>query len=140
MKNIPTDSDWKSEPWGIDSKDAFEHFRAKNINEASDLFEENFRYYAEDLLYMPKVCFQFYLNSLIEFLGRDSSRKEVESPHVFFSIIDSRAQDILDCDTLLQDVVKMLKYLEAEKDSFGEFVDWRGDYDQKLQNCLIALK
>lgn len=140
IKKIPTDTDWRSEPFGIESNDVYNHYQGKNISEATLLFEKNFSYYSEDLLYMPKICFKYYIYSFMEFLKIESSRSEVMSPHVFFSIIESRFIDICDDDELLDTVLKTLRYLVEEKHSFGEFVDWKGDYNDRLMNCIDLLK
>jgi len=39
--NIPTEEDWRSEPWDLDIPHAYKHFLGKNIDESIALFEED---------------------------------------------------------------------------------------------------
>ena len=65
---IPTEADWRSEPWDLDIPHAYQHFAGKSHEQAVELFQENAIYYQEDVMFMPRKCFPFYLRAYMEYL------------------------------------------------------------------------
>jgi hypothetical protein len=56
---VPTEEDWRSEFWNIDTPYAYEYFHGKDLQEAFRLFVESSISYEEDVMFMPLRCFQF---------------------------------------------------------------------------------
>jgi len=75
--NVPTEDDWRSsEPRGLDEECAYENFHGKTVGEAVRLFEENSIRYQEDLMYMPRRVFGYYLPACIVGLDEASTKRD----------------------------------------------------------------
>jgi len=61
--DIPTEDDWRSEPWDLDVEYAYSNFHGKTMAEAIQLFEENALRHEEDVLFMPSRVFGYYLRA-----------------------------------------------------------------------------
>ena len=57
----------------FDGKVAEEHFLRKSLDEAVKLFENNFLYYQEDLMFMGIPAFRFYLKAAIQYASSEPS-------------------------------------------------------------------
>lgn len=57
--HIPTEADWRSEPWDLDVPHAYQHFVGKSHEQAVALFQENALLNQEDVMFMPRACFMF---------------------------------------------------------------------------------
>lgn len=53
MLSIPTEDDWRSEPWCLDIPIAYEHFSGKSLSEAVSMFDDNAICYQEDDVFRP---------------------------------------------------------------------------------------
>ncbi|MEI7929683.1 MAG: hypothetical protein WCH40_14125, partial [Verrucomicrobiales bacterium] len=71
--NIPTEIDWRSEPWDLDIPYAYKHFFGKDLQEAFDLFVDNSACYQEDIMFMPLVCFRYYVLAYTSYLLSEQS-------------------------------------------------------------------
>ena len=61
---VPSEDDWRSEPWGTDTPYAYTHFYGLTIAEAAELFEDNALRYLEDVMFMPHCVFRYLHQSL----------------------------------------------------------------------------
>lgn len=140
MSEIPTERDWRSEPWSLDISYAYKHFAGKSIDEVVTLFEEHPIYYQEDIVFMPVACFRYYLNAYMRYLLSDASRGDSDGASCFIAIIDSRHGDLNSCDSntrsqvsaVLDRLANSQEWYEADEDIYGDFrkrvadLDYRG--------------
>lgn len=125
--SIPTEDDWRSEPWGIDTPWAYKNFHGKTSEEAIQLFEENAFLYQEDVWYMPKQVFGYYLRAFMAYLASTSAEGDAAS--CFISLIKYKAQhepDTLvplwsEIDSTLQKLADYQEYFEADWLIYGSF-------------------
>ena len=118
---IPTESDWRSEPWGIDTPHAYKHFFGKSKEEASALFKEDEGYYAEDLLYMPKPCLDYYVEAYIEHLDKEEFSLEYHERFRLAGLIEFRQKEFKETnrETLNRIEGLLIEWHLAEQNAIG---------------------
>lgn len=126
---IPSEAEWRSEPWDLDIPYAYEHFFGKGREEAVSLFVDDSLYYQEDIMFMPVACFYFYVHAYIDYLMSEQSEGDSDGPSCFFSIVEVREHDILNGSeelkqrvrTLLRRLGERQTWYDAEPDIYGDF-------------------
>jgi hypothetical protein len=126
---VPTDADWRSEQWGIDTPDAYRNFFGKNIVEASDLFVIGPRGRAEDVMHMPTTCFRYYLHAYMDYLLSNKSAGRASGAYSFFDVVECRSDDINGSDAVLRSRVREVldrlrdgqQWFDAEPEIYGDF-------------------
>ena len=130
MEGVPTESDWRSEPWELDTPYAYANFSEKSSQEAFDLFKFNALGFQEDLMSMPKACFFFYVGAYMAYLLSGDSEGDSDGANCFFGLIEIRFEEIRSRRGLLNAVKRVLSHLEkkqlwydAEVEIYGSFVE-----------------
>ena len=131
MKTVPTEADWRSEPWCLDTADAYDHFFGKSLAEAELLMEENAIYYQEDLVFMPTKCLEFYIEANIEYLLWNRSKGDSGGASCFFGLLECRHDDIQSFSpatisrvkNLLDRLASHQTWYEAEPAIYGNFAE-----------------
>jgi hypothetical protein len=126
---IPTEADWRSEPWDLDIPYAYRHFFGKTLAEAFDLFVENALCHQEDIMFMPLACFRYYVHAYIDYLLSDKSAGDSDGASCFFGIVECRKEDINGSGEGLRrrvrDVLLRLReeqqWFHAEPEIYGDF-------------------
>ena len=137
--NVPSETDWRSEPWDLDIPYAYEHFAGKSFEEAVKLFEENSLCYQEDIMFMPRACFPFYARAYMAYLRSGASNGDSDGASCFFGLAEVRVEDIRSDLSLLADFTHCLDHLakrqdfyEADVDIYGSFADQAKRAKRKL--------
>jgi len=130
MRNaIPSEADWRSEPWNLDVPAAYEHFAGKSRKAAVDLFLDNSLLYQEDILFMPAVCFRYYVHAYIDYLLSEQSAGDRDAASCFLSIVEVRQDDISDGDDQLKQRIRdMLKHLSSRQSWYAAAPAIYGDF------------
>jgi hypothetical protein len=137
MMLIPTESDWHSEPWCIDTPYAYEHFSGKSIEEASELFVKNSIYYHEDIMFMPLQCFRYYIHAYMNYLLSDKSKGDSSGADCFFGLIKFRKAEILAADENLRaKISEVLRRLGASQEWYDAELEIFGDFTTKSAELL----
>ena len=126
---IPTEADWRSESWGIDTPSAYRHFFGKDFAEAFDLFVQNALYYQEDIMFMPLACFNYYVHAYMDYLLSDQSAGDCDGANCFFGIVEVRCQDIQaggeELRRRVREVLDRLRsgqqWYDADSEIYGQF-------------------
>jgi len=74
----------------LDARTAAEHFLGKNISQAEALFQENFIYYQEDLMFMGPKAFCYYVRAAMNYLRSDESDGDSDAANSFCSVVGSQ--------------------------------------------------
>lgn len=139
---IPSEADWRSEPWDLDIPYAYEHFFGKDLGESVSLFTEDSLTYQEDIMFMPAACFPFYLQAYIDYLTSEESKADSDGASCFFGIVEVRKNDILSgCHEELKERIRTLLvrlgdrqvWYDAEPEIYG-------DFKTKSKACLKLLE
>src|SRR2546428_13412025 len=77
----------------LDERTACEHFLNKTLLEAEALFRENSSYYQEDLMWMGQKAFNFYLQSVINYLNSVDSAGDDHLINCLYEILLFRSND-----------------------------------------------
>lgn len=125
----------------FDEQWAVKNFLGRSLEEAQDLFAENFLFYSEDLMWMGPVAFCYYVRAAIAFLLSPSAKGHADSVGTFCMILEFRIGckywGIGNCSPLVRDG------LEAMLRNFDHYeCDPRldGDVARRVEAVLARLK
>ncbi len=124
----PTEDDWHSEPWCLDAKAAYERFNGKTIEQAVSMIAADALNREEDLMFMPAICFRYYLPAYLRYLMSDASQGDSDGASCVFGLVDHRLDDIVGDAKLLHNVVRTIAHVrdrqswyDADKSIYGSF-------------------
>ena len=138
---IPSETDWRSEPWDLDIPYAYEHFCGKSVDESVPMFEENALCYQEDIMFMPVPCFRYYVLAYTKYLLSESSRDDSDGASCFFGIVEMRKDDILASSKLVKgEIIRTLQRLKDYQEWYDASEDIYGSFRQKTSECLELLE
>jgi hypothetical protein len=88
--SLPSARDINPIPDDLDGKVAEEHFLGKSLEEAVKLFEDNFLYFQEDLLFMGAPAFRFYLEAAIQYAESQEAKYCAEDARLLLMVLRHR--------------------------------------------------
>lgn len=142
MSAPPTEDDWHSEPWCLDAKAAYERFNGKTLDQAVSMIAADALNREEDLMFMPAICFRYYLPAYLQYLISDSSHGDSDGASCVFGLIDHRLDDIVGDATLLRNVGGTIAHVcdrqswyDADESIYGSFRRKAGQLLCKLQQA-----
>jgi hypothetical protein len=138
--NIPTEADWRSEPWDLDIPYAYKNFAGKSHEQAVALFQQNALCYQEDVMFMPRACFLFYIHAYIDYLLSDVSRGDADGANCFFSLVESRANDIRGNAAVHSTVERVLRHLATRQEWYDADPAIYGDFGERAVADLQRLR
>lgn len=139
--SIPTEADWRSEPWCLDIPIAYEHFFGKSLDEAFALFVKNALYYEEDVMFMPLICFRYYIHAYMSYLLSPSSAGDSDGGSCFFGLVEGRLVDIQTSDShLLARVEEVLRRLRDNQEFYGASEEIYGSFRKKAELSLKRIR
>jgi hypothetical protein len=119
MNDIPTELDWRSEPWTAYTKDAYRRFFGLTDSDASTLFHEDSLARQKELCAMPLPCFEYYTRSYMIYLASDQSRGDSAASAGFLMTVDDRLTDILNFGTgYVGEIIDTIEYLRENQSWF----------------------
>ena len=140
VDNIPTEADWRSEQWGIDTPYAYKNFGGKSFEEAVDLFKDNALAYQEDVMFMPLACFPFYAKAYMAYLMSDASEGDSDGASCFFGLIEIRAEEIILDGQFSSSVEDMLEHLAARQEWYDADKSIYGNFSERAQKVIGKLQ
>ena len=138
--DVPTEADWRSEPWGLETPSAYQNFFDKTLAEAIELLESDAILYAEDIDYMPLPCFLFYIHAYMDYLLSDKSQGDSVGASGFYGFISSRRKDLQSDEHLLEKTKLVLEHLKNHQDWYDADPDNFGDFAEKTRRGLKLLR
>ena len=137
---IPSEADWHSEPWGIDTPHAYEHFYGLDVEAARDKVEALPTVVCEDFLYMPAPCLWLYLIAYMEYLLSPLSQHDSDAASQFFAYVGERLPAIEQgSEFLLTHLRKTLSLLGASQEWFDADPQIYGDFGVRARDLLSRL-
>lgn len=91
MNRIPTESEINVYD-SLDEQWAVKNFLGKSLQEAEQLFQENFLRYQEDLMWMGPVAFAYYVQAAISYLLSEHSDRDACAASCFCALIGHRLE------------------------------------------------
>lgn len=119
----------------MDEGHAFHHFFGMTLEQAEQLFAENALYYAEDLMWMPGACLQYYLVAFCNYLLSNASIGDSDGASSFFTIVEDQSAAIAGDHDLTARVDDVLSRLEAKQDWYDASVEIYGDFGELSRKC-----
>ncbi len=124
-----------------DEEVAIEHFLGKTLKEAKKLFIENDLYYADDLRWMGKKAFQYYLPAFVDFITSNDMNISSDTLNSFVSLLKSKLEydieSIKSCRTIL---IETLKYCLENYLKFNVDIEVYGDLKGEVSALLQLVK
>lgn len=100
----------------LDEIAAKDHFLGKTVDEAELLFRENSAYYQDDLMWMGPRAYEYYLQSVVNYLKSPQAAGDTHIISCMYSVIRFRAEE---------------SGFELGRESVGELVDYViGSYEK----------
>jgi hypothetical protein len=135
---IPDRHDWGSLDECLDLKSAFKSFYQKSLAEAEIMFAQNALYYQEDLMWMPKIPFRFYLPAYINYLMSEESKGDSDAANGFLSLIDWKLDpesgEMDDLAPLWPDTLRVLHHIEERQRWYDAEVEIYGDFKASVSS------
>jgi hypothetical protein len=138
--SIPTETDWRSEPWWIDTPHAYEHFAGKSLTEAVGLFKNNAIYYQEDVMWMPSACFPFYAGAYIQYLLSDDSKGDSDGANCLFGLVEFRSPEIRANTPLTAMVAEALRHVATRQTWYDADESIYGDFAERSRTALTHIE
>jgi hypothetical protein len=138
--NIPSTSDWHSEPLCLDGEWAYERFSGLNESQAFDLFAENALSHSEALLFMPIPCFRFYIRSYMRYLQSPESQGDSDGANAFFGVVEGRWQDVPPDDPSFRgELAAVLRRLASKQAWYDAEARIYGAFSERAHRCCKLL-
>ena len=140
MNTIPTINDWQ-EGDAIDAGRAFQAFFGKSKSEAVEMFREARLNRQVDLMWMPFVCYQYYVVAYIEYLRSQYARDDPNSAIAFFILVEFRLHDKEKLnEPLRMKIVDSILFLRNYPNWFHSEPDIYGTISEHADHVLAKLK
>jgi hypothetical protein len=137
--SIPTEADWRSEPWDLDTPHAYQHFAGKDLAQSRELFVENALYYQEDLQHMPAICFRYYVWAYIEYLLSEKSYGDSDGARCFFGLVSIRHNELRSEMQLREAACRVLQHLQYGQETYNADIAIYGDFEVRAELALRLL-
>ncbi len=128
MNTPPSVDDWHSEPWCLDAKAAYERFNGASLDQAFALISDDALNREEDLMFMPAICFRYYLPAYLSYLVSDAAKGDSDGASCIFGLIDNRLDDLSVDPALLRRTAETITYIgerqewyDADEAIYGSF-------------------
>jgi hypothetical protein len=92
---IPSDSDWRSEGWGIGIEAAYRKFFGKSAHEAYRIIADDALGWGEEVFYMPDRVFHYYFPLYAEYLLSQEAECDSDGASSFIGRAALRASSIV---------------------------------------------
>lgn len=136
---VPSETDWRSEPWDLDMPYAYKHFAGKSFEEAVELFKENALRYQEDVMFMPRACFPYYARAYMAYLMSENSVEDADGASCFFGLADVRADDIKTDRNLVTEFIVCLDHLAKRQSLYDADIDIYGNFPDRSERAKSKL-
>ncbi len=128
--NIPKDSDWGAYEKDLDVKAAYHRFAGKQFDALLDEYHNNPIEMTDELRFMPKVPFQYYIISFKHYVCSELSKNDSDAASCYLRLIEEKLEKqpsyILPIMDKLLDSVKHVannqNYYDADIDIYGDFI------------------
>ncbi|MFM1802113.1 MAG: hypothetical protein RJA81_1465 [Planctomycetota bacterium] len=139
MQGLPTESQINVFD-SLDERCAVKHFFGKSLEEAKSLFQENFLYFQEDLMFMGPVGFAYYVQAAIEYLLSDAADGDADAANTFYGLIRFRfEQEPETIEPVRPLVLSALKAIHAKFDRFCCVTEIYGDLSHAYKMLIEQL-
>jgi len=138
---IPTEAEWRSEPWDLDIPYAYKHFFGKGLEDAFALFVEDSLCHQEDIMFMPVACFRYYVVAYTNYLLSESSKGDSDGANCFFGIIECRKDDIRQAsEFVLERIITTLRKLQDNQEWYDADEAIYGSFQDRAATCLQVIQ
>ena len=88
-------------------------------------------------MFMPVLCFRYYIHAYINYLLSDKSEGDSDGANCFFGIVEIRKHDICKSGAELRDrVSEVLRHIGAKQEWYDADLHIYGDFRKKADEAL----
>jgi len=141
VNTIPSAGDWGDIAGDFDLSDAYRTFFGRSNREMQSCFAKNVMSRAQDIRFMPKVPFMYYMQGFSEFVLSESYGDQAPSDvaNCFLSVVQNRTEvDPSAIVPIIGIVSKALDFIANNQESLGACAEIYGDFREK--SALIQEK
>ena len=139
MNTPPNEDDWRSEPWCLDAKAAYERFNGATLAEALGMISEDALNREEDLMFMPAICFRFYLPAYLSYLISDAAKGDSDGASCVFGLLETRLSDLSVDPLLLRKAAETIEYVGKRQEWYDADESIYGSFARKANQLLAKL-
>ncbi len=121
----------------LDTASAYHNFFGKPLELVVTMFEINPFGCSEDLMFMPRLCFAYYIHSYMEYLRSPQAKGDSDAANCFFSLVKIRAEDFR--KFCREPALDTLKILAAGQEWFDAPIDIYGSFPERAASCAELL-
>jgi len=140
MNVPPSEDDWRSEPWCLDAKAAYGRFNGATLDEAFGMISDDALNREEDLMFMPSICFRYYLPAYLSYLTSDAAKGDSDGASCVFGLIDHRIDDLSEDPVLLRRTAETIAYVGERQEWYDADAAIYGSFERKANRLLRKLK
>lgn len=140
FRNIPLEEDWGDYVGDFDVVDAHKVFFGRSNEEMFAYFSRNVMMRAQDLRFMPKLPFMYYIQGFADFVlsGSYGNQDPNDVANCFLSVVGERVRDDPSALAPMCDaIVAALDFLS--KNQNPEYLDIYGDFRQQANSIKSLL-
>ncbi|TWU40852.1 hypothetical protein [Novipirellula artificiosorum] len=139
MNTPPSEDDWRSEPWCLDAKAAYARFSGATLADALRMIVEDAINREEDLMFMPAICFRYYLPAFLDYLASDAAKGDSDGASCVFGLIDHRLDDLSTDPVLLRKAIETIEYVGEHQEWYDADESIYGSFERKANRLLRKL-
>ncbi len=148
LKYIPSEEDWawKDSPYlDLDNEHLKKRFCGKSLNEVAVYFEQAVLSASEDITYMPKIPFGYYIFAFVDYLMSPERAKDGEASDgasAFLLLIASKLKEFPDFVLpIMEKLMPVAEYVASNQSLFQADVGIYGSFPEQLAEIkALALK
>jgi hypothetical protein len=130
---IPNEQDWGDWKPDLDRSYAHKIFFGKSKSEAIELFVENAISHQEDLMWMTRIPFQFYIHAYKEYILSDRSKEDSDGASCYLRLIKYKLEEEPDQITeIFNDILPSLEIVASRQEFYDADIDIYGDFKELL--------
>ena len=90
----------------------------------------------EDLMFMPAICFRYYLPAYLAYLTSDKASGDSDGASCLFGLIDHRFDELSVDPSLLRQAAETIAYVGERQEWYDADAEIYGSFEQKANRLL----
>lgn len=137
---VPGPIEWSGYESDLDVRDAHRMMFGKSIQDVQDLFGDVHSISrADELLFMPRGAFQYYVLAFAEFMKSERARGDPDSASSFLRLLLAREQrDPGSVSRIYQDLAPVVAFVSANQTRFDAGPEIYGTFGELADNLRKA--
>lgn len=135
-QQVPTEQDWGNYKSDLDQNHAYKAFHTRTNEEMQSHFRKTTLGAAEDLHWMPKIPFQYYMIGFRDFITAENFEpgEPSDAASCFLNLIINKLENHPDfIVTIMPDLMPTIEFVASHQARFKANIDIYGNFYKKLK-------